>query len=238
MIEEKLNSENFIIENLKFSYNQKEFLDIPSLELPQHGIIGVIGFNGSGKSTFSNCMCGLVKKAKGTLLYGNQIFGAKERIKKCFMVMQDVNHQLFTDSVKEEIAISINDDEEGAESRICEIGKRLHLEAFMELHPMSLSGGEKQRVAIASAIAADRDILILDEPTSGLDYRHMMEVSNELKRLSKIGKTIFVITHDPELINLSCNYFIFLDKGKVKWYGGRTKEILSKVENFFRDGEN
>lgn len=74
---------------------------------------------------------------------------------------------------------------------------------------MSLSGGQKQRVAIGSAIASDKEILVFDEPTSGLDYHHMLEVAGNLQRLSDMGKTLFIITHDPELIAKCCNYFVF-----------------------------
>lgn len=111
------------------------------------------------------------------------------------MVMQDVNHQLFTESVKEEILLSIENDE-NKEEKVDEICKNLNLMDFIDCHPMSLSGGQKQRVAIASAIASDRTILILDEPTSGLDFKNMKEVSNEMIRLKENGKTIFIITHD------------------------------------------
>ena len=70
---------------------------------------------------------------------------------------------------------------------------------------MSLSGGQKQRVAIASAIASKRSVLFFDEPTSGLDYKHMLEVAQVLRQLQQSGKTIYVITHDLELILACCN---------------------------------
>lgn len=78
--------------------------------------------------------------------------------------------------------------------------ENLNLLQFSNLHPMSLSGGQKQRVAIGSAIASDKEVLVFDEPTSGLDYHHMIEVATNLIALSKMGKTLFIITHDPELI--------------------------------------
>ena len=79
---------------------------------------------------------------------------------------------------------------------------------FRDRHPMSLSGGQKQRVAIASAIASKRSILFFDEPTSGLDYRHMKEVAAVLRQLSTEGVTVYVITHDLELLLDCCTDII------------------------------
>lgn len=81
---------------------------------------------------------------------------------------------------------------------------------------MSLSGGQKQRTAIASGIASDKEIIILDEPTSGLDFRHMKQVSMEIIKLKEMGKTIFVVTHDPELIAGCCEYIVHIAEGRVK----------------------
>ena len=123
----------------------------------------------------------------------------RKRLQTCYMVMQDVNHQLFTESVLDEVLLSMTEENESAAS---EILKQFHLSELAERHPLSLSGGEKQRVAIASAIASGRTIIVFDEPTSGLDFRHMKEVSKSLHTLADQGKTLLVITHDPELIFL------------------------------------
>lgn len=106
-------------------------------------------------------------------------------------------------------------DEKAAEK----ILESLDLDEYKEKHPMALSGGQKQRVAIASAIAAQAQILLFDEPTSGLDYRHMREVAELLKRLAAEGKTIFVSTHDPELIALCCDKVIRITEGRAQEVG-------------------
>jgi len=91
----------------------------------------------------------------------------KELTKLCYMVMQDVNHRLFTDSVRAEVMLSMENEDEA----VCEeILRRLDIMQYADKHPMALSGGQKQRVAIASAVAAGAKILLFDEPTSGLDY--------------------------------------------------------------------
>ena len=160
--------------------------------------------------------------------------GAKQRIKKCYMVMQDVNHQLFTESVSDEIMLSMQgQDEQTDKNQTEEILSSLNLLEYKELHPMSLSGGQKQRVAIGSAIASDKEILVFDEPTSGLDYHHMLEVADNLQRLSDMGKTLFIITHDPELIAKCCNYFVFIEHGKTVWSGRWTEDNKKRIAEFF-----
>ncbi|RAV05542.1 ABC transporter ATP-binding protein [Paenibacillus sp. YN15] len=187
-------------------------LEIDRLQVPEGGIIAVIGHNGAGKSTFARCLCGLERKGRGEVHFRSFHFGNKHRVKKCYMVMQDVNHQLFTESVLDEVLLGM---EEEDDNRAADILDGLDLLQQKERHPMSLSGGQKQRVAIASAIASKRDILVFDEPTSGLDLRHMKEVAASLKQLAAQGNTLFVITHDPEFILSCCTHFLQLEKGKV-----------------------
>ena len=122
---------------------------------------------------------------------------------------------------------------EGDFDKAKEILKELNLYEFSKLHPLSLSGGQKQRVAIGSAIAGDKELLIFDEPTSGLDYRHMLAVSKLMKRLSKEGRTVFIITHDPELLQECCDYLLFMENGKLAWSGDRTKENTERLNTFF-----
>ena len=229
-----LGSSSIEIRNFLFSYGKMEAMNIPQLSVPQGAIVGILGDNGAGKTTFAKCLCGLEKSAKGTLQIGQEALGAKQRIKKCYMVMQDVNHQLFTESVSDEILLSMQGEDEQADKKQTEeILKSLNLLEYQELHPMSLSGGQKQRVAIGSAIASDKEILVFDEPTSSLDYHHMLEVAGNLQRLSDMGKTLFIITHDPELIAKCCNYFVFIEHGKTVWSGGWTDGNKKRIADFF-----
>jgi len=127
--------------------------------------------------------------------------------------MQDVNHQLFSESVLDELLISMNEENEAEALKILE---SLDLSALKDLHPMSLSGGQKQRVAIACAVASCRPFILFDEPTSGLDLKHMQQVATNIQQLSDLGKTQFVITHDPELILAACTHVLHLDDGDIK----------------------
>ena len=225
---------------LAFSYGKKHVLDIPELKVPSGAVTGVLGFNGAGKSTLARVICGLEKRAKGVLNDNGKSYTSKARLKKSYMVMQDVNHQLFTESVIEEVLLSMdsgNGSDEAARQKArqkaLDILRAMNLSEFQEVHPMALSGGQKQRLAVASAIAADKEFLIFDEPTSGLDYTHMREVAENITRLARAGKTVFIISHDPELIAACCNYLIFLDGGKVVWSGGWSAAVIEKVKAFF-----
>jgi energy-coupling factor transport system ATP-binding protein len=143
---------------------------------------------------------------------GGKTYKARARLKHCYMVMQDVNHQLFTESVLDETLISMKEPLAAEAEGILE---RLDLLSLKERHPMSLSGGQKQRVAIASALASRRELIILDEPTSGLDKRHIGHVAESLRELRGLGKTLLVITHDPELILACCTYAVRMENGEA-----------------------
>ena len=71
------------------------------------------------------------------------------------------------------------------------------------------------------------------EPTSGLDYHHMIEVAENIRQLSAMGKTLFIITHDPELIAECCNFFIFMQMGRIKWSGGWSADNRQRLRDFF-----
>ena len=101
---------------------------------------------------------------------------------------------------------------------------------------MSLSGGQKQRVAIASVIASKRSILFFDEPTSGLDYRHMKEVANVLRQVRDAGITVYIITHDLELILDCCTDIIHLEDGSIIDQYGMDEDGLRKIREYFIKG--
>ena len=195
--------------------------------------MGVIGNNGAGKTTFARCLCGLEKKASGAITIKEKTYLRKKRLNQCYMVMQNPSHQLFTEDVLDEVLLSMDGDEEENRPTAEKILSDLNLTPFTERHPMSLSGGQQQRVAVASAVASGREIMIFDEPTSGLDFRHMEEVAKVLGKLQKAGKTLFIITHDPELIERCCDYFIFIENGEVSWHGGWNLQNKQQLELFF-----
>ena len=194
-------------------YGQTEALSIPKLSIPSGRITAIIGTNGAGKSTFVSCMCGLMKKTKGTFLLDGKKQSAKEQVRDSYLVMQEVNHQLFSDSVREEIVLGSG---ESSENSLQEIMTALDISALSERHPMTLSGGQKQRVIIASAMFCGKKILYFDEPTSGLDFSHMIQTCQLLKQLQKEDVFLFIITHDYELIASVCDSVVHVENGRVQ----------------------
>ena len=208
-----------LLEDFRFTYKDgKHGINIPRLQLPANRIIAVIGQNGAGKSTLARNICGLERKCKGTLTMNGKKLKTKDRLHNCYMIMQDVNHQLFTESVRDEVILSMTDksltDEQKAQ-KADEILVQLDLAEYADTHPMALSGGQKQRTAVASGIASSKPIIIFDEPTSGLDLAHMKQVSDELKKLRDMGKTVIVVTHDNEFILSCCDHVVRLENGCV-----------------------
>ena len=196
--------ESLVFKDLHFAYNRKfPVLDIPVLSLPRNQITAIIGHNGAGKSTLAQVLCGL----RGT-------WRQKRKARKygAYLIMQDVNHQLFTESILDEILLGMNPQDENSALEILE---RLNLKEYASCHPMALSGGQKQRVAIGSGVSSGHEIVVFDEPTSGLDYRQMLAVSATLQKLAASGKTLLVITHDPEFILNCCQSVIRMEHGKI-----------------------
>ena len=156
------------------------------------GVYFIIGENGVGKSTFVKRLCN-INKGKGKRFYNHK------KINRTYnfisMVMQDVNYQIFTESCFDELNV-IQENEELILSCLEEVG----LKDKKDIHPQTLSGGEKQRLLIAKTKVSSKPIVILDEPTSGLDKLQMKRMSEYLNEFKEKGKTILVITHDYELI--------------------------------------
>ena len=182
-------------EHLVVGYHKKQPVrEIPAFQVHRGEILGLMGLNGTGKSTLAKTLCGLLRPVQGQILLDGKPVNAKALRKESFLVMQDVNYQLFSDSVAEEVTLG------SACADQCDaVLDALGLLPMKERHPMSLSGGQKQRTAIASAMLSGKEWIILDEPTSGLDHYHMEQVGGLLRQLQAQNKAVMVITHDEEL---------------------------------------
>ncbi|GAE76803.1 duplicated ATPase component BL0693 of energizing module of predicted ECF transporter [Cutibacterium acnes JCM 18918] len=121
------------------------------------------------------------------------------RQKCCGMVMQDVRRQLFSESVEREVTLGLDLPHRDA-ADVSGLLKRLDLAGEHDRHPLSLSGGQAQRLVVAATIAQDKEVVIFDEPTSGVDRRHLASIADLVGELATAGKVVIVITHDPELM--------------------------------------
>ncbi|CCL20392.1 TPA: ABC transporter ATP-binding protein [Clostridioides difficile] len=218
------------INNLTVFYKKRDIIKNCSFQVDKGEIIALTGNNGEGKTTFSRVLCGLHKEYIGDIFWGNKQIKEKERLEISYMVMQDVNYQLFAESVQEECLLGIKNPDK---NKVNEILKRLDLYNFKNLHPNRLSGGQKQRVAVAVSMICNKEILIFDEPTSGLDYESMIKVSKLLKELASMGKIIFVITHDYELICQVCTRILHLSGGRFKYDLNLDEENFKIIEKIF-----
>lgn len=180
-------------------------LNIKNLAFESGKIYGVTGMNGLGKSTFIKCLIGLERKSKDEIYLDGEKLSKKDRLKMSSLVMQDVNHQLFTDSVINEVSLAIKDIQQ---SKVESILDNLGLSEFKDRHPMSLSGGQKQRAAIASVMCKDSKFMFFDEPTSGMDYANMMKISGLIKNCKRSEKIIFIVSHDTEFLNATADYIV------------------------------
>lgn len=210
LVRTNTNSDDYILlKDFNYSHDKKrKVFSIKEMKIPKGKVTAIIGTNGAGKTTFLECICG-IRKNSGIMFVDGVPYTCKKRVGKIFMVMQDVNHQLFTESVLNEVLISQpREKEEEAKKTLSDVG----LEAFYDRHPMSLSGGQKQWLALACAIASKLPILLLDEPTSGLDCLQMNAVAQILNRLKKEGRTIITVTHDSEFIEYCCDDVIHMEE--------------------------
>ncbi len=220
------------LEEVHCFYGKTEALSVSKLSIPSGRITAIIGTNGAGKSTLVSCLCGLLKKTKGTFLLDGKKQSARERVKQSYLVMQEVNHQLFSDSVEEEIVLGSC---ESSKDGLQKIMESLDISSLSQRHPMTLSGGQKQRVIIASAMFCGKKILYFDEPTSGLDFSHMRKTCELLNRLRAEDVFLFIITHDYELIASVCDSVIHVENGRIRDQYSLDSDGIEKLRKFFSD---
>ena len=218
------------LQNVALAYKKQAVLSNISLQAAPGDIIAVVGHNGAGKTTFSRALCGLHKETTGAYLWNGKTQKMKERMKRSYMVMQDVNYQLFAESVEEECTFGIKQPDTAlAEQTLEELG----LAPFRERHPNTLSGGQKQRLAAAASMVCGKELLVFDEPTSGLDYDSMVRLSSLIRRLSDMGKVIFIVTHDYEFVCRTCTRVLHLDGGEIRDDFSITEALLPTVKKIF-----
>jgi cobalt/nickel transport system ATP-binding protein len=204
----------FELQNVSYSYpsNHSALCGI-SMNVKAGESIAILGANGSGKSTLLKILCGLIFPSSGTVkAFGcaltevgmelNRSEFARYFRRKVGMVFQDADSQLFSPVVWEEVSfapLQLGLPEQEVYKRVNEALSLLGISHLRNRSPQSLSEGEKRRVAIASVLSLNPEILLLDEPSSDLDPRTKVWLEGFLQELHRSGKTIITATHDLEL---------------------------------------
>ncbi|MFX1296854.1 MAG: energy-coupling factor ABC transporter ATP-binding protein, partial [Promethearchaeota archaeon] len=203
--------------------NQTQALKNVNLEIFPNDFVAIIGKNGSGKTTLIKHFNGLLKPQQGEVLLKEEtitkynISQIAQTIGYCY---QNPDHQLFKNTIREEIEYGLRNlkfHEHEIERRYNQITELLDLKKFEKEYESTfyLSKGIRQRLALASVLVLEPDILIIDEPTTGQDYRMIEEFMKILKDLHERGHTIIIVTHDPRVIAKYSKEIIILDDGKL-----------------------
>ncbi|WEG72468.1 ABC transporter ATP-binding protein [Vagococcus intermedius] len=215
--------------NLTCSYKRKkDCLNISEIVFDRGCVTTLVGPNGAGKTTLAKTLTGLKKLTTGNYRYDDHVLKKRKLNQLSAMVMQDVQLQLFFESVQKELTFQVNDD-----MLVTSIADLFDLTDLLLQHPSSLSGGQMQRVALATAFLSDKEIIVLDEPTSGLDWLHMAQVAHAINQLKETGKVVILITHDLELLSLTTDKVISLDHGKVVNTTTLTPQTFETIKKYY-----
>ncbi|MBS7658200.1 MAG: ABC transporter ATP-binding protein [Candidatus Bathyarchaeia archaeon] len=224
------------IENLRFSYiDKEEVLKGINLEISEGEFIAIMGENGAGKTTLIKHFNGLLKPSSGRVLVDGvdtRKASVASLSKLVGLVFQNPDHQLFCETVWDEVAFSLknfNYTEDVIKARVRKILEILDLTKYSNSSPFTLSGGERKRVALASVLVWDPKYIVLDEPTIGQDYRQKDRLRNFILQLVTQGKAVIMVTHDVEFVAECHPRVILLSKGKIV-ADGSAEEILSNEE--------
>jgi energy-coupling factor transport system ATP-binding protein len=169
------------LDDVAYAYDTAPVLTGASLELRRGEIVALTGPNGAGKTTLAKIAAGLIEPDTG---------GAERHGRVCYL-SQDPGRYLVTERVEDEVALAVDGDLGRARKALDQVG----LDGFAKRHPRDLSSGERERLALASVLVAEPDVLILDEPTRGVDPPRKTELAELLRRDSPHRATL-VVTHD------------------------------------------
>lgn len=195
-----------------FNYKDAEALKNITLNIKKGETVALIGPNGSGKSTFLKLINGIIFPQKGTYEFDGHKIDEKAMEESKFsklihkrigFVFQNSDAQLFCSTVQEEIAfgpMQMGLKAEDIKTRVNDCLRLLNIEELRNRTPYTLSGGEKKKVAIASVLALNPEVLVLDEPMNGLDPKTKRFIRELMIKLNSAGKTIICSTHDFEYI--------------------------------------
>ncbi len=204
------------IKNINKSFNNRTILKDFSLDVSQREIVSIIGNSGAGKSTLLRCINALEMIDSGEIIINNNAI-SKKNLKQAKldvgMVFQDYN--LFPNySVLQNVTLPLTKvlkvNKPKAEIKAKELLSQVNLLERSDAYPYQLSGGEKQRLAIARTLATNPKVICFDEPTSALDPKLVKQIFKIIKKLADLGKAILIVTHDIKFANEISNKIIEL----------------------------
>lgn len=234
----------FKINDLNYKYEKNSLaLSNINMDFDKGNVIGIIGSNGSGKSTLFMNLMGILEPTSGTILFNNQELKYTKKAlyslrKKVGIVFQDPEKQIFYSRVYDDIAFPLRNigiDEETIKIRIREALIAVNGMDFINKPVHFLSYGQKKRVAIASVIAMENEIVLLDEPTAGLDPVSTKLIIDIIKNLKDKGIKIVISSHDMNLIYEICDYVYVLNRGEVTDVG-LTRDVFINEDKICKAG--
>ena len=223
----QLNDESISGKGLKFCYpsttkvgnKQKQYiLNHLDFNMECGKAIGLIGLNGTGKTTFARVISGLEKIKEGKIwVEKDKDLNRKDLMDMSYFVFQDSDYQLFSESVLDEMLLGMEGkDKKENTQKAKSILNVLGLDKYIDKHPFALSRGEKQRLTIACGMMKQAKIFIYDEPTSGCDKDSMLSVAKLIEEQLKNGTTVLVISHDFEFLANTVSEVAVMGDGKIE----------------------
>ncbi len=221
------------IKDLFYTYSTGlEALKGINLSVKDGEFLAIMGQNGAGKTTLVKHFNGLLKPTKGEVLIDNvntKDISIAKLARKVGFVFQNPDHQLFSESVEDEISFALKNfgfEEKVIKKQVDWALNLLDILQYRKTSPFMLSGGERKRVALASILAWDPKVIILDEPTIGQDHQQKEKLQQFILQLNSQKKTVIVVTHDVEFV-AECNpRVILMSEGKIL-VDGVAKKILT-----------
>ncbi len=216
-------------------YTGVEALRGVNLDINSGEYVAIMGENGAGKTTMVKHFNGLLRPKMGQVIVDGEDIAKKSvaaMARKVGLVFQNPDDQLFAEDVEEEISFALRNfgyAEKIIEERVNWALNLLDIERYKKSSPFILSGGERKRVALASVLAWDPDVLILDEPTVGQDYGQKERLKHFLLQLRTQGKTVVIVTHDVEFVAESQPRIVLMAQGKIV-ADGSAKKIMTDAK--------